>query len=141
MSWYSPYAFWKARQIALVPADTTPTPTATSATPTSVDVGGGITVVIAGTGFMAAKPRPDVGTSFVLNVYFGLVLATSFVVDSATQITAIAAAGTAGSAPVVVNTSGGCAIVPGAFTYTDDLLTEAGLGLLDETGVAIEAET
>jgi hypothetical protein len=100
MGWRSHIAMWKSRRIGLVPPDTTPTPTITSAT-------GSTTVVITGTNFMAVAPRPDAGTSFVEDVWFGSVRATSFTVDSATQITAVGSWN--GTDTLVVNTSGGCA--------------------------------
>ncbi len=96
---YSHYAAWKARQVALVPADTTPTPTI-------VSVLSGVDTLIGGSGFMAARPRADAGTSFVEAVYFGLV-AVPFVVNSEGQIAADAEWN--GTDPVVVHTSGGCA--------------------------------
>ncbi len=72
---------------------------------------------------MAAAPRPDAGTSFVENVYIGTTLATSFVVDSATQITATVASmgGWNGSDSIVVNTSGGCAIGANVSQFTGQL--------------------
>ncbi len=130
MSWHSQYAYWKARQFGLVPADTFPTPTIASATGTT-------TVVITGSGFMAAKPRPDVGTSYTLDVYFGTTLATSFTVDSATQITAQGSWN--GTDAVVVHTSGGCATLAVA-AVTFHILTEASGGLLTEAGNSMRTE-
>ncbi len=117
----SQLAFWKARRLGRIPADTVPTPTAELCFPSSVDEGGGTAVVIIGTGFMAAAPRPDAGLGFAEEVWFGTVRATSFAIDSDTQITAISPA-QALNAPsttvtVVVKTSGGCAVVIGGVTY------------------------
>ena len=135
MSWYSQIAWWKNRRLARIPADTFPTPTITSCTPTSVTPLGGTVVVITGTGFMAAAPRPDVGTSFVEEVWFGLLAATSYVVDSATQITAVAPAQAAGTIYVVVNTQGSGASALGPVSIAVESFY-----ILAETGDVINAE-
>jgi hypothetical protein len=121
----SQLAFWKARRLGRIPADTVPTPTATLCFPSSVDEVGGTAVAIIGTGFMSAAPRPDAGLGFVEEVWFGTVPATSFTIDSATQITAISPAPVAPSdvVTVVVNTSGGCAVVVSGVTYGGDGFT------------------
>ncbi|MFZ4400637.1 MAG: putative Ig domain-containing protein, partial [Bacteroidales bacterium] len=80
-----------------------PVPTITSFTPTGA--GNGITVTITGTGFTNASA-----------VSFGGTAATSFNVISATQITAVVAAGSSGS--VSVTTPGGPASLSG-FTWLD----------------------
>jgi hypothetical protein len=76
-------------------------PTITSFTPTSA--GSGVSVVITGTALSNASA-----------VNFGGTPATSFVVNSATQITAVVASGTSGN--VSVNTPGGTASLAG-FTF------------------------
>lgn len=92
---------------------------------------GGASIIITGTGFLSRA-----GLSYVERVAFGIVLATSFTVDSATQITAIAPEHASGPVVVVVNTSGGCAtFMPFVYTGTefarttetgDERITEAG---------------
>ncbi|WP_228001490.1 beta strand repeat-containing protein [Nocardia australiensis] len=69
-------------------------PTLTSVSPNQGPAAGGTTVILTGTGFVG-----------VTNVKFGAV-ATSFTVNSATQITAIAPPGT-GTVQVTVSTAGG----------------------------------
>ena len=71
-------------------------PTITSLAPRQGPTSGGTEVVITGTNFTGATA-----------VTFGGVAATSFKVDSDTQITAVAPAGTAGNANVVVTTDFG----------------------------------
>ena len=71
------------------------TPTLTSLAPGQGPVSGGTTVVLTGTGLTGATA-----------VAFGVNPATSFAVDSATQITAVSPAGT-GAVPVTVTTAGG----------------------------------
>jgi len=131
MSWRSAVAFWKARRLRHVQPDTNPNPTITSAS-------GSTTVVITGTNFAAVAPRPDAGQGFVENVYFGTVLATSWTVDSATQITAIGSWN--GTDTIVVNTSGGCATggASGAVTYR--ILTEASDPIDAETADNLRTE-
>ena len=128
MSWRSAVAFWKARRLRHVQPDTNPNPTITSAS-------GSTTVVITGTNFAAVAPRPDAGQGFVENVYFGTVLATSWTVDSATQITALGSWN--GTDTIVVNTSGGCA-TGGVATYR--ILTEAGDPIDAETADNLRTE-
>ncbi|WP_329409986.1 IPT/TIG domain-containing protein [Nocardia vinacea] len=70
-------------------------PALTSITPSSGPVVGGTTVVLTGTGLSTASA-----------VKFGATPATSFTVNSATQITAVAPAGT-GTVQVTVTTAGG----------------------------------
>ncbi len=79
---------------------------------------------------MAVAPRPDAGTSFVESVYLGTVVADSFTVDSATQITA--AGSWTGLDPIVVNTSGGCATALG--TGSSRLTTGTGSELISSGG-------
>lgn len=131
MSWRSAVAFWKARRLRHVQPDTNPNPTITSAS-------GSTTVVITGTNFAAIAPRPDAGQGFVENVYFGTVLATSWVVDSATQITAQGSWN--GTDTIVVNTSGGCATGSGFSGVTYHLLAETGDVLATEASDQMRTE-
>ncbi|MFI6953471.1 beta strand repeat-containing protein, partial [Nocardia sp. NPDC050408] len=71
-------------------------PTLTTVVPNVGPVAGGTTVVLTGTGLTAATA-----------VNFGATPATSFTVDSATQITAVAPAGAAGTVQVTATTAGG----------------------------------
>jgi hypothetical protein len=71
-------------------------PTLTTAVPNVGSVTGGTTVVLTGTNLTGATA-----------VNFGATPATSFTVDSATQITAVAPAGTAGTVQITVTTVGG----------------------------------
>jgi hypothetical protein len=68
--------------------------TITSVTPNSGPPAGGMTVVIVGTGF-----------STVYSVMFGTVAATSFTIDSSTQITAVTPAHALGYADVILAAS------------------------------------
>ena len=70
-------------------------PTLTSVSPDQGPAAGGTSVTLTGTGFTGVSA-----------VSFGAMAATSFVVDSATQITAVAPAGT-GTVQVTVTTVGG----------------------------------
>ncbi len=81
-----------------------PIPIITTVTPNTGPATGGTAVTITGTGFLTATA-----------VTFGGVNATSFVVDSDTQISAVAPAGT-GPVDVVVTTAGGTS-PPAAYTY------------------------
>ncbi|MEV0033900.1 IPT/TIG domain-containing protein [Nocardia sp. NPDC050793] len=78
-----------------VPFTYVPVPTLTSISPTSGPVTGGTTVTLTGTGFTGATA-----------VFFGILPATSFTVNSDTQITAVAPIGL-GTVPVTVTTAGG----------------------------------
>ncbi|WP_174557531.1 beta strand repeat-containing protein, partial [Nocardia vaccinii] len=71
-------------------------PTLSTVVPNAGSVAGGTTVVLTGTNLTGATA-----------VSFGATPATSFTVDSATQITAVAPAGTAGTVQVTVTTAGG----------------------------------
>ena len=73
-----------------------PTPTVGAASPSSGDVGGGATVILTGTNFTGAT-----------SVLFGSTPATSFTVDSSTQITAVVPAEAAGTTDIRVTTSQG----------------------------------
>ena len=80
----------------------------TSITPTSGPLVGGTTVTITGTGFTGAT-----------TVMFGIINASSFTVNSATNITAISPAGSAGIVDITVTTPGGTSATSPAdqFTY------------------------
>ncbi|WP_329038300.1 IPT/TIG domain-containing protein [Streptomyces sp. NBC_01725] len=80
-------------------------PVVTSVAPSSGPTGGGTSVTLTGTGFTGATA-----------VTFAGVPATSFVVNSSTQITAVTPAGSAGAAVVAVTTSGGTS-APDAFFF------------------------
>jgi IPT/TIG domain len=81
-----------------------PVPTITSFTPTTGAVG--TSVVITGTGLLGAT-----------SVTFGGTAATTFTVDSDTQITATVPAG-ATTGPIVITTPGGTVTSPTVFTVT-----------------------
>ncbi|MFI8854783.1 IPT/TIG domain-containing protein [Streptomyces sp. NPDC053499] len=80
-------------------------PTLSSVTPSSGSTSGGTTVTLVGTGLTGAT-----------SVKFGSTPATSFTVNSATQITAVTPAGTPGVVPVTVTTTAGTSN-PLAFSY------------------------
>lgn len=69
-----------------------PGPTVTSDAPATGTIVGGTTVIIAGTGFLAAT-----------SVKFGTVPAASFTIDSDVQITAVTPAHAAGTVHIVVS--------------------------------------
>src|SRR5208337_5028734 len=73
-----------------------PVPTVTGVTPAAGPVAGGTTVTVTGTGFTGAT-----------SVKFGTTAATSYTVVSATSITAVSPAGSAGTVDVTVTTPGG----------------------------------
>lgn len=81
------------------------TPTVTGLSPAGGFTTGGVPVVITGTALTGAT-----------SITFGGTAATGFVVDSATQITAVAPAHAVGSADVVVTTASG----PNVNTAADD---------------------
>ncbi|MFD6023921.1 IPT/TIG domain-containing protein [Streptomyces griseoluteus] len=82
-------------------------PVVTAVTPDSGPTSGGTSVVITGTGFTGASA-----------VRFGGVPATSFTVNSATQITAVTPAGAPGAAAVTVTTPAGTsAASPDAYFF------------------------
>ena len=89
------------------------TPTATALSPTSGLAAGGYPVTITGANFTNV-----IGSSIVTAVSFGGTPATSFTVNSATQITATAPAGS-GTVNVTVTTAGGTSVTATAnqFTY------------------------
>ncbi|WP_339850761.1 IPT/TIG domain-containing protein [Paenibacillus sp. FSL W7-1088] len=82
-------------------------PTITSVSPTSGPTTGGTAVTLTGTNLTDAT-----------EVMFGATEATSYTVNSATQITAIAPAGSAGTVDVTVTTPGGTSTTSAANQYT-----------------------
>ncbi|MEV4510246.1 IPT/TIG domain-containing protein [Dactylosporangium sp. NPDC049525] len=101
----------------------TPTPVVSSLSPTTGTTYGGTSVVITGTDLTAASA-----------VTFGGVNATSFTVDSSTQITAVSPAGTAGAKNVVVTTPGGSST---AVSYTYVVPTPVVSSLSPTTGTTL----
>lgn len=93
-----------------------PVPTITNVSPTSGTTLGGTTVTITGTGFTGATA-----------VTFGGTAATSFTVDSDTQVTATTPAHAAGAVDVAVTAPGGTATSAGAYTYVVPPPTITGL--------------
>lgn len=94
-----------AAALALAPR-VLPVPAISGLSPVSGPVAGGTAIVIEGNNL--------IGTTAV---EFGGAAAESFTVDSMTQITASAPAGSAGAVDVSVTAPGGTAIKTGAFTY------------------------
>jgi hypothetical protein len=88
---------------------TIPAPTITALNPTSGSTAGGTSVVITGTAFTGAS-----------SVKFGTNNATTYTVNSDTQITATSPAGSAGTVDVTVTTSHGTSAIvyEDQFTYT-----------------------
>ncbi len=86
-------------------------PTITSISPSSGTIHGGTTVTIIGTGFTSVT-----GSS---GITFGGTDASSYTIDSDTQITAITPAHIAGAVDVTVTTPAGSATATDAFTYTE----------------------
>ena len=89
-----------------------PPPTITGVTPSAGSINGGSSVVITGTNFTSAS-----------TVKFGSVDATSFTVNSSTQITATSPAGAAGVVDIKVTAPGGTSatVVADQFTYTSNV--------------------
>jgi hypothetical protein len=108
-------------------------PALTTVVPNVGPASGGTTVVVTGTGLTGASA-----------VTFGATPATSFTVDSATQITAVAPAGT-GTVQLTVTTSGGTSNglaytyipAPGLATVLPNVGLEAGGGIVVLTGTAL----
>jgi hypothetical protein len=84
-------------------------PSVTSVSPTSGGTGGGTAVIVRGAGFTGAT-----------GVSFGAYAAASFIVDSDTQLTAVAPAQAAGTVDVTVTTPGGTSATGAAdrFSYS-----------------------
>ncbi len=114
-----------------------PAPTLTSITPTSGPVTGGTTVILTGTGFTGATA-----------VFFGVLPATSFTVNSPTQITAVTPVGI-GTVPVTVATPGGIAtgvsftyVLPPILFFLNPLVgSQAGGTTVTLTGVGLSGTT
>ncbi|MDH2343217.1 IPT/TIG domain-containing protein [Bradyrhizobium sp. SSUT77] len=87
-----------------------PSPSVTSISPTSGPTAGGNSVVITGANFT--------GTTGAAGVKFGANNATSYVVNSNTQITAVAPAGSVGTVDVTVTTNGVTSATSAADQYT-----------------------
>ncbi|WP_233174791.1 IPTL-CTERM sorting domain-containing protein [Delftia sp. ASV31] len=104
-----------------------PAPTVTSVSPASGSSIGGATVTLTGTNFTGATA-----------VTFGGTAATGFTVNSATQITATAPAGSAGTVDVRVTTTGGTSATgaAGQFTYVAITVTPATLAGTPKVGVS-----
>ncbi|NVO12427.1 MAG: autotransporter domain-containing protein [Rhodoplanes sp.] len=83
-----------------------PAPTVSSVAPNAGAATGGSAVVITGSGF-----------TFATAVTFGGTAATSFTVNSSTQITAVAPAHAAGAVDVVVTNNVGSGTLAGGFTF------------------------
>ena len=96
----------------------TPAPTVTGVAPNSGTTAGGTSVTITGTNFTGATA-----------VKFGVTAATSFTVNSATQITATSPAGSAGAVDITVTTPGGTSATGAAdqFTYVTPAPTVSGV--------------
>ncbi|RAI97055.1 S-layer family protein [Paenibacillus pabuli] len=103
-------------------------PTITSMSPTSGPTTGGTTVTLTGTNLTDATA-----------VKFGATEATSYTVNSATQITATAPAGSAGTVDVTVTTPGGTSTTSAANQFTWFVVTHAISPLSDETLNALTA--
>lgn len=84
-------------------------PIISSVSPATGPLGGTNTVIITGTNF--------IGVSGAASVKFGAINASSYTVNSATQITAIAPSNTAGVVNVSVVATGGTATKTSAYTY------------------------
>ena len=97
---------WYVDDVHVTPTGSPP-PTVTSLNPTSGPTAGGNSVVITGTNLTGATV-----------VTFGGVAASSFTVDSPTQITAVVPAQAAGMVKVLVNPPGGTSVSTVADDYT-----------------------
>jgi hypothetical protein len=105
----------KAKPLTITAPATVPAPTVTELSPTHGPAAGGNTVTIKGTGFTGANA-----------VHFGAAAATSVTVVGATEVTAKAPAGTAGSTVEVTVTTpeGGTSGNVAADKYTYDIPTQ-----------------
>jgi hypothetical protein len=114
MNGQSHLAFAKNRRLALIPADTCAKPTLVEASPSTWSSLGGDSVVLTGTNLLTAT-----------SIHFGLVPVPIFTIDSDTQITATAPAGTDGTEgmSIVTETRGGTAVLVAEFV---GLTTDAG---------------
>jgi hypothetical protein len=103
----------------------TPAPAFTGISPTSGSTAGGTVVTITGSNFTGATA-----------VSFGSVAASSFTVNSATQITAMAPAEAAGTVDVKVTTAGGTSATSTADQFTYKTSTLAPVIAIDAGGPA-----
>ncbi|WP_228469243.1 IPT/TIG domain-containing protein [Paenibacillus sp. JNUCC31] len=103
-------------------------PTIANVSPASGPTTGGTTVTLTGTNLTDATA-----------VMFGATEATSYTVNSATQITAIAPAGSAGTVDVTVTTPGGTSTTSAANQFTRFVVTYAISPLSDESLNALTA--
>lgn len=95
-------------------------PTITTVSPATGPLGGTNSVVITGTNF--------IGLSGAGAVTFGGTNATSYVVNSGTQITAVAPARTSGAVSIVVTAAGGSVTKTTAYTYVSSPPTISSIG-------------
>lgn len=102
----------KAQRFLAVLADTSPTPTLSACVPSEATPLGGTAITMTGTGFLSYA-----GLSYVESVSFGDVVAASFTVLSATSLTAVTPAHPSGAVTVVIETSGGCAMLAEGVTF------------------------
>jgi alpha-tubulin suppressor-like RCC1 family protein len=93
-----------------------PPPTVTKAKPNKGAAAGGTTVTISGTSFTGAS-----------EVDFGATAAASFTVNSATSISAVTPAGTAGAVAITVSTPNGTAVSAAKHGFTYESPTVASL--------------
>ncbi|WP_345738692.1 IPT/TIG domain-containing protein, partial [Prosthecobacter algae] len=119
--------------LALAAAPATPpipAPTVTNVAPATGSTAGGTSVMITGTGFTGASA-----------VTFGGTNATSFTVNSATQITATTPARAAGAVSVLVTTPGGTNAANTLYTYlnTPPTLASISKGGTEDTTVTFTA--
>lgn len=99
--------------------------TLTGSSPSSGTESGGTTVTLTGTGLTGA-----------VSVSFGGVPATSFVVNSATSITAVTPAHAVGAVNVVVNTPAGIASLPNGYTYLTAVVPSTVTSINPSSGTA-----
>lgn len=105
-------------------------PAISAVSPAAGPATGGTSVAITGTGLSGATA-----------VYFGGTAATSFTVDSSTQITAVTPVGTAGTVDVSVTTGGGTASLGTAFTFQGAASEGGGDSAVADPARPTEAET
>lgn len=127
----SALAFWKARRLLMIPADTFAAPVPTSCSPSSVAEAGGTTVTIAGTNLSNAS-----------SVLMGGVAATSVTAVSDVALTCVAPAHAAGLVTIHVFGPGGQGLLADGVMYgiADELVTESGDTLITEGGDTLTTE-
>ena len=106
------------------------TPTVTGISPSSGPATGGTTVTVTGTNFTGASA-----------VKFGVSNASSFTVNSATQITATVPAGAAGSVDITVTSSGGTSATSASDSFSRVAATTTALGSSSNPSVLGEVVT